>query len=79
MSGDRAMRVAVAADEQKSACPCGHPADMHVRAGEIIGKHDGGCAMLTPNKDRQRSHLAAYMIVCPCQRVPGDFLAAVAR
>jgi hypothetical protein len=66
------------ADEQKK-CPCGHPADMHVRGGEILGKHDGGCAMLQLNQDRERSHLAAFMIVCPCQRAPADFLAAGAR
>jgi hypothetical protein len=66
------------ADAKKKCPDCGCPADMHVRGGEIIGKHDGGCAMLRPNKDRERSHLASHLVLCGCSRVPGDFL-AVAR
>jgi hypothetical protein len=57
---------------EKKTCVCGHPNDMHVSMDVIKGKLTGGCAMLVPNKEREKSHLAAYMVACDCERVFGS-------
>jgi hypothetical protein len=61
---------------EKKKCPCGHPDDMHVSMDVIKGKLTGGCAMLVPSKEREKSHLVAYMVPCDCERVFGSLDAA---